>query len=139
MPKAKSIAPKLEFKKKRPFEFILEELGDLAIHTKPMFGCLAIYIDEKIVLILRKKSDHKKDNGVWLATTAEHHASLKIDFPGLRSIEMFGSGPTGWQNIAEDLNDFEAYAMLACKLIRKKDPRIGKIPIKRKIPKNKLR
>jgi len=38
-----------------------------------MFGCLAVYVKEKIVLILRDRRDETADNGVWLATTEDHH------------------------------------------------------------------
>ena len=46
-----------------------------------MFGCLAVYVAEKIVLILRDKRTETADNGVWLATTEEHHQSLRREFP----------------------------------------------------------
>ena len=38
-----------------------------------MFGCTAIYVADKIMLILRDRPDETADNGVWLATTAQHH------------------------------------------------------------------
>jgi hypothetical protein len=41
-----------------------------------MFGCLAVYVEDKIVLVLRGRRDNTADNGVWLATTAEPHESL---------------------------------------------------------------
>jgi len=62
-----------------------------------MFGCLAVYIGEKIVLILREKSTYPSDNGVWLATTEEHHSSLRSEFPHMRSIGLLGKKITGWQ------------------------------------------
>jgi hypothetical protein len=40
-----------------------------------MFGCLAIYVKDKIVLILRDKRASTADNGVWLATTDVRSAS----------------------------------------------------------------
>lgn len=119
-----------EVKKKRtvPFEFVLDELADLNPYTKPMFGCEAVYIEEKIVLILRRRDSHLEDNGVWVATTAEHHQSLKRSLPSLRSIAVFGPGPTGWQVLPEDSDDFEESVLKACELIRRADPRIGKTP-----------
>lgn len=98
-----------------------------------MFGCHAIYQNEKIVLITRNKEEHKHDNGVWLATTQEHHASLKRDFPSMRSIQLLGNKETAWQNLPADADDFEESVLKACDLIRKGDIRIGKIPK----PKNK--
>lgn len=111
-----------------PFNFVLEYLSAAGVVIRPMFGCHAIYTGNKIVLILRNKKDFPKDNGVWLATILEHHESLKSDFPSMRSISLFGSGPSGWQNLPVDADDFEELAIKACRLILKGDPRIGKVP-----------
>ncbi len=117
-----------------PFDFILDELESLSPRTNPMFGCTAVYVGLKIVLILRNKSDFPDDNGVWLATTADHHESLKKDFPEMRSLGLFGrDGPTAWQNLPAESPAFEDSALRACELIRRGDPRIGKIPKGRKI------
>lgn len=115
-----------------PFEFVLDELAPLAPVTKPLFGCLAVYVGERIVLALRRKDGETADNGVWVATTAEHHASLLRDLPSMRSIQLFGPGPSGWQILPEDSPDFEAEVQRACELILRGDARIGKIPKKRK-------
>jgi hypothetical protein len=101
-----------------------------------MFGCLAVYLGEKIVLILRDKPDHSADNGVWLATTRDHHESLREDFPGMRSIQLLGERITSWQVLPADAADFEEAAMHACELIRARDPRIGKIPSGKRRAKN---
>ena len=112
-----------------PFEFVLDELAPLSPRTNPMFGCLAVYIGERIMLVLRDKRDATTpDNGVWLATTRDHHASLRSDFPNMRSIQVLGGGVTGWQLLPADAPDFEESAMHACELIAARDPRIGKIP-----------
>jgi hypothetical protein len=115
-----------------PFDFVLEELAPAKPYTKLMFGCTSIYVGEKIVLILRRKDDSDPDNGLWLATTPEHHESLRADFPSMRSIALFGPGPTGWQVLPLDAPDFEEAAFRACALILKGDPRIGKVPKGRK-------
>jgi hypothetical protein len=93
-----------------------------------MFGCLAVYVADKIVLILRDKRDKKEDNGVWLATTEEHHESLRREFPNMRSIQIFAKKVTGWQVLPADAADFEEAALHACELIIAGDPRIGKVP-----------
>src|SRR6516164_11844252 len=54
-----------------PHEFVLDALAELSPRTNPMFGCLAVYVEDKIVLILRDKREPTADNGVWLATTEE--------------------------------------------------------------------
>jgi len=93
-----------------------------------MFGCLAVYVGEKIVLVLRDKRTTDADNGVWLATTTEHHRSLKQEFPHMRSIAVFGKPVTGWQVLPADAPDFEEAALHACELVIAGDPRIGKVP-----------
>lgn len=121
--------------KKKPntiaFEFVLEQLYSANPVTKPMFGCHAVYVGNKIVLILRKKEVNEIDNGVWIATTREHHRSLHKDFPSMRSIAVFGT-EGGWQNLPEDAPDFEEAVISICGLILKGDQRIGKIPKPRK-------
>ena len=92
-----------------------------------MFGCLAIYIAEKIVLILRDKPGDT-DNGVWLCTTPEHHSSLRREFPNMRSIKVLGKKVTGWQVLPAEAPDFEESSLRACELIAARDPRIGKVP-----------
>ena len=98
---------------------------------RPMFGCLAVYIEDKIVIILRDKRDGTPDKGVWLATTEGHHESLRREFPNMRSIQAFGKAVTGWQVLPVDSPDFERAALRACELILAKDPRIGKVPERR--------
>ena len=93
-----------------------------------MFGCLAVYVGEKIVLLLRDKPSYPSDNGVWLATTPEHHASLVQEFPNMRSIKLLGKKVTGWQVLPADSIDFEPAVLHACKLILAGDQRIGKVP-----------
>lgn len=114
--------------KKIPFEFVMEALARANPRIKPMFGCQAIYLEEKIVLILRKRKDYEEDNGVWVATAPEHHVSLKKDFPSLRSIRLLGGRLTAWQNLPFEADDFEESVMKACEFILKGDVRIGKVP-----------
>jgi hypothetical protein len=115
-------------RKRVPHEFVLEALAGVSPRTRPMFGCLAIYVEDKIVLILRDKCGDTADNGVWIATTAEHHERLRRDFPNMRSIQVFGNKVTGWQVLPADAPDFEEAALRACELIAARDPRIGKAP-----------
>jgi hypothetical protein len=115
-----------------PHAFVLDAIATLSPVTRPMFGCLAVYVDHegqnRIVLILRDRPTNTSDNGVWLATTKEHHDSLRREFPNMRSIKVFGEKVTGWQVLPTDSEDFEEAALRACELILAKDPRIGKVP-----------
>jgi len=111
-----------------PHAFVLDAISALSPYTRPMFGCLAIYVKDKIVLILRDKPKSTADNGVWLATTQERHQSLRREFPNMRSIQVLGKAVTGWQVLPVDAPDFESAALRACELVLAGDPRIGKIP-----------
>jgi len=111
-----------------PNEFVLDAIAALSPRTRPMFGCLAVYVEDKIVFVLRDKRDKTTDNGVWLATTKEHHKSLRREFPNMRSIQVLGKKVTGWQILPADAPDFEEAALRACELIIARDPRIGKVP-----------
>jgi hypothetical protein len=122
----------VKLRKPVPYEFVLDAIAPLSPETRSMFGCLAIYVQGKIVLILRDKRDQTVDNGVWLATTKEHHQSLRREFPNMRSIQVLGKKVTGWQVLPADAQDFEEAALHACDLVLAGDPRIGKVPGKRR-------
>lgn len=96
-----------------------------------MFGCHALYVGQKIVLILRERKDHAEDNGVWVATEFEHHESLRKEIPSLRRIFLFGNKETVWQNIPLDSGNFEKEVIIACEMVKRGDKRIGKIPKKK--------
>jgi hypothetical protein len=95
--------------------------------TRPMFGCTAIYVGPRIVLVLRDGRG-TADDGVWIATTAEHHDSLRKELPSIRSITVFGTGESGWQVIPAAAESFEEEVLWACELVRRGDPRVGKLP-----------
>jgi hypothetical protein len=116
-----------------PYNFVLDYLVPLDVTVKPMFGLWAIYVNEKIVFALRDRKDYPDTNGVWVATTREHHESLKTEMPSLRSIAPFGRvKETEWQILPADAEDFEPSVIKACDLIRRHDPRIGRIPVQGK-------
>ncbi|MBX2965064.1 MAG: hypothetical protein KF845_02880 [Cyclobacteriaceae bacterium] len=114
------------------FSFVLELLLPIEPVIKPMFGCHALYVGEKIVLITRNKPQHPEDNGVWVCLHAEHLTEIKKEFPSLRSVQLLGSKETRWQNLSPDAADFEESISKICELIRKGDQRIGKIPTPKK-------
>jgi hypothetical protein len=116
-----------------PHEFVLDAMASLSPVTRPMFGCLAVYVEDKIVCILRdKRNETADDDGMWLATTVEHHESLQRDFPNMRSIRVLGKKVTGWQLLPADAPDFEEAALRACEFIQNRDLRIGKVPASRR-------
>jgi len=119
-------------KKTVPFQFAIDALSSLEPQVRPMFGCHAVYIGRRIVLILRDRAAHPEINGVWIATSREHHHSLRKIFPKMRSIEVLGRDPTNWQMIPAESADFERAVLRACDLIHRGDRRIGKFPTPRR-------
>lgn len=128
-PERDPFAPKA--RAKVPFAFVLDELEPLGPTTRPMFGCLAVYIGAKIVLVLRDRRVGPEDDGVWVATVPEA-GSLAEELPSLRPIALFGDKAAGWQVLPRDSETFEADVLTACALVRAGDPRIGKVPKARK-------
>jgi hypothetical protein len=120
------------------FPFVLDELSELAPLVRPMFGCHAVYVHDKLVLILRERESHPDDNGVWVAVREGNHERFAKEFPSMRSIGLFGPGPTGWQVIPADSNSFEEDVVQICRYVLKRDPGIGSIP-KAKRPKKAKR
>jgi hypothetical protein len=126
-------------RKKGPaFSFVLEELLDSSlaprVRTRALFGSHAVYVNEKIVFILRQKMDAKtlRDDGLWVAMMPEHSNSLRQEYPALRQIELFADrgrkGFAGWLNLPSDDDGFEETALAICRLVIHGDPRIGKVP-----------
>jgi len=127
-----------------PHAFVLDALAPAGPYTRPMFGCTAVYVEDKIVVILRDKPEPAEDNGVWVATTVEHHASLREALPSMRSVSVLGSGVTGWQVLPQDDPGFEEEATQVARMILAGDRRIGKVPKPRRpkgasAPKKKAR
>lgn len=135
MAKKKIASPKdPTVKKAKPISFFLDEISQNDVYTKPMFGCLAIYRDEKIYFILRETArgpDH--DNGIWLVPAdTESRTSLKLEFPQLSNLEIFGPSESHWQVLSLSDPHFETLAFKFIELFRSQDPRLGKIPQKKK-------
>ena len=120
-------------KEKNPiaFPFVLERLQRLAPTIRPMFGCHAIYCGEKVVLVTRDKHGKDADDGVWIATTKEHHLELRKMLPSLRSISIFGSKESSWQVLPKTSETFEEEVLKACELVLRGDSRIGTVPKKK--------
>ena len=93
-----------------------------------MFGAYAVYHEDKVLMILRKKEKSDPDTGVWLGIPDQFVQEIKNDFPILKDLTLFGSPPTAWQVLRESETDFEAAALEFCGLIKKQDERIGRIP-----------
>jgi len=123
--------------KKPAYDFVLEELQGSRIWSritlKPMFGSHALYIDSRIMIILRQKAGETAgDNGIWVVVPIETQPGIRDDFPTLRPIAMFRKeGNTAmptWLNLPENSASFEGDVFRLLELLKKADLRIGKIP-----------
>ena len=100
-----------------------------------MFSGFAVYVGDRLVLMLRDHTKSPKDNGIWLVLAEgvdPADASLRRDFPSIRSIELLGNKISHWLLIPSDGADFETEALDACDLILSRDPRLGRIPQSRR-------
>ena len=149
MPRNPKIADPLPAKSKRkspPYPFVLEALAPLHPEVRPMFSGYAVYIGDKIVLILRDSPKIPEDNGLWLVFAEQTEAALALTnkpkslhrkLPSLRTIGILGGVIKHWLLIPSDSPSFESDALQACELILAHDPRIGRIPESRKSRKPK--
>lgn len=125
-------------KKSPPYPFVLDLLTGIPLHFKSFFGGYGVYVEDKIVLMLYDKDKAGGDKGVWIAMEKEHHEEIRKIAPSLRSIGVLSSGVTSWQVIPENGDHFESEVASICELIRNNDPRIGRIPKKKKPRKKKI-
>ena len=119
-------------RKRVPHEFVLDAIAEARPTTRAMFGALAVYVGEKIVFLLRDRPPDPQANGVWLAIPTEFQESLHADFPNAGPVKIMGKDISGWRLLAVDADDFEASALHACELVVRNDPRIGKVPNKKR-------
>jgi hypothetical protein len=85
-----------------PYRFILEALAALEPEVRPMFSGFAVYVGEKIVLMLRDSLKRPKDNGVWLVFSETANLAdpgIRQDFPSLRLIDLLGGKVAHWRLI----------------------------------------
>jgi hypothetical protein len=104
----------------------------MELHTRPMFGCTAVYVGDKIVFVLRKKEKTDDDTGIWVCIPDEHVSGMKREFPMLRGVSFFEDPDSAWQALHESEPEFEETALKLCGMVRKGDPRIGRVPKRKK-------
>jgi hypothetical protein len=163
-----------KIKKRPPYEFILDELEGMDLSIRRMFGCTAVYVGLKIMLVMYKpdrpqvrdetfefsedqnrkesatekssqknsgsqssSSDLDADVGIWLCIPNEHTLEMKAQFPELRGVSFFENENSAWQCLPESNPDFEELVLKFCKMIKRGDVRIGRLPKPKKKQTNK--
>ena len=110
-----------------PYEFVFDYLPQDII-VKPMFGMHYIYWGKRIMLILRNRENQPELNGIWVATSKEHHHKLQMHIPALGSFFIDGDERHGdWLLIPADADDFEGAAIKVCEMISHGNSMIGKL------------
>jgi hypothetical protein len=108
-------------------EWILEAFVEhRTFFTKRMFGGLAAYLFERLMLLLVEptKSGRWNWHGVLVCTDHEHHASIQAEFPALMPHEVLGK----WLFIDSTHEDFESTMERVAKHVARNDPRFGILP-----------
>lgn len=103
--------------------------------VRRMFSGFAVYLGNRLVLMLLDSPKHPRDNGVWLVLsegTDPKDPALRHEFPSLRCIELLGGAIGHWLVIPSDSSGFETEALYACDLLLRHDPRLGRIPKSRR-------
>lgn len=143
MPARRGIAALTKAKRRSaPYPFIIEALAPLEPEVRPMFSGFAVYVGEKIVLMLRDSQKQPEDNGVWLVFSETANLAdprIRQEFPSLRLINLMSGKIAHWRLIPADSPTFESEALHACELLLKHDVRFGRIPQSRRTRPAKLR
>lgn len=129
-------------RKSAPYPFILEALAPLDPEVRPMFSGFAVYVADKIMLMLRDSSKKPEDNGVWLVFSESANLddpAIRRDFPSLRLIGLLGGKIVHWRLIPADSPTFEFEALHACELLLRHDARFGRVPQSRQSRPARLR
>ena len=113
-----------KIKREHALQWLLEPVEAAPfIFQKPMFGCQAVYIFGKLVLVLAAKAEPW--NGLLVCTSHEFHSALIAQYPGLRPHPVLGK----WLYLAQADDSFEETAQQLVQHVMKKDPRIGVEPL----------
>jgi hypothetical protein len=110
--------------KKFEHDWILEEFVEHpTFFTKRMFGGLAAYLFERLMLLLVEptKSGRWNWHGVLVCTDYQHHASIQAEFPALMPHEVLRK----WLFIDSIHQDFESTMQAVAKHVASNDPRFG--------------
>ena len=126
---------------KKPFtlEWVFDPLRDNpTFRSKRMFGGLAAYFMDRLVMVLTEspgeKSYRGKDysmeiwNGILFPTERGYHEELVRDFPALMPHPVLGK----WLYLPFCQEDFEEMAIRLGELVLSEDPRFGVLSAKKR-------
>ena len=118
----------LRIKKPHSLQWILDLLENHPdLLQKRMFGCLAAYLRNRIVLVLADKEEPW--NGILIPTEREFHPSIEREFPSLQPHPILGK----WLYLSQSHPEFEEISTHIVKHILSEDPRYGVVPKGKKV------
>jgi hypothetical protein len=109
-----------------PFEFILDELQPMRPLVKQMFGFTYVSVGDRLMLLLRNRTNQPQFNGVWVATSEDHFESLQKEFP-VSPAWLVAFAKKQWLLIPINAEELEEYSLKACELILNGDVRVGRL------------
>jgi hypothetical protein len=94
--------------------------------TKRMFGGLAVYVFERLMLVLVEptRTGRWTWHGVLVCTERDHHAGIVRDFPAVAPHDVLRK----WLFIDSSHPDFEPTMERMARAVARNDPRFGVAP-----------
>lgn len=96
--------------------------SDATFVLRSMFGAKAVYLDGKLMLCFCAGEEPWR--GVLACTGHENHAALRAEFPDLTPHPILPK----WLYLPETSDRFDAVASRLVTLARRRDPRLGVVP-----------
>ncbi len=109
-----------------PYNFILSFFYPIRPTIKKMLGCYGLFVNKKLVMLLRERDNQPEFNGVFVATQPEHFDTLSNDLHSSNMDFDIDGDEYTWIFISEDLDDFKEKVKKAAEMVKVGDQRIGK-------------
>ncbi len=109
-----------------PYSFILSFFFPVRPVIKKMLGCYGLFVNKKLVVLLRERDNQPEFNGVFIATQPEYFDELSNELHSSNMDFDIDGAEYTWIFISEDLEDFKDKVKRAAELIKNGDQRIGK-------------
>lgn len=91
-----------------------------------MLGCYGLFVDQKLLMLLRERENEPEFNGIFIATQPQFFDALQNDIhTSNMTFDLDGVGHS-WIFLSEDLEDFHEKLQKTCDMIKANDERIGK-------------
>src|ERR1019366_1678673 len=104
--------------RQHPFQWLLESVeAEPSFFQKPMFGCQAVYIFGRLVLVLVLAAEEEPWNGLLVCTSREFHSALIGEYPALEPHPILGK----WLYLTQAHDNFEEIAQQLVQQIVKED------------------